>query len=128
VVGDKEVPSGVSINDEKFFQENILSPNFSEGILHASRTSRMKFDRREMDEKSKADLYQIGLKDSSGDVTCGLTHSLAAEIVFSPFPATIKALLTSKRQKMDGNCLQNTISKPMSIYGMVKLLPPCGAT
>jgi hypothetical protein len=47
----------------------------------------------------RADVYQIAVKESIGDVTSGLARSLAAEIVFPPFSAIRKALKTSKRYK-----------------------------
>jgi hypothetical protein len=53
-VCDKEVPFGGLI-DEKIFREISLFPNFSKGILHANRKSRITFERREIDENSKAD-------------------------------------------------------------------------
>jgi hypothetical protein len=59
-------------------------------------------------KNSKTDVHQIGVKQSNGDFTSYLSRPLAAEIVFLPFSAITKALITSKRYKMDGKCLQNT--------------------
>jgi hypothetical protein len=39
-----------------------------------------------------------------------------------------KAWITWERWQLDEKCLQNTNSKPGSVYRMVKLLPPRGAT
>jgi hypothetical protein len=37
---------------------------------------------RRQSKNSAADLYQIGIKESNGYVTSGVTRSLAAEIIF----------------------------------------------
>jgi hypothetical protein len=70
-----------------------------------------------MDEKfQQPTFYLIGVKESNGDVTSGLTRPQAAEIVFPTFSTIRKALITSKRYKIDGNCQQNTNRKPWSLY------------
>jgi hypothetical protein len=51
-------------------------------------------------QNSKADLpvYQIGVKESIGDVTLGLARLLAAEIVLPPFSAMRKAPIKVKKR------------------------------
>jgi hypothetical protein len=60
-------------------------------------------------KNSKTDLYQIGV---NGDFHLRSNTPLAAEIVFPPLSAIRKALITSKRYKIDGKCQQNTKRKP----------------
>jgi hypothetical protein len=60
-------------------------------------------------QNSKADLYQIRVKESIGDVISGLARSLTVEIVFAPFSAIRKTLVTSKRYKIDSNCQETLI-------------------
>jgi hypothetical protein len=67
-------------------------------------------------QNSKTDLYQIGVKESNGNVTSGLESPLAAEIVFLPFSAIRKAQIASKQYKIDGKCQQNTNRKSWSLY------------
>jgi hypothetical protein len=55
----------------------------------------------------------------NGDFTFGLTRPLAAEIVFLPFSAIIKALIMSKRCKIDGKCQQNSSKKSWLLFQMV---------
>jgi hypothetical protein len=47
-------------------------------------------------------LYQIGVKESNGDVISGLARSLAAEIDIPPVSAKGKPLIPSKWYKIDG--------------------------
>jgi hypothetical protein len=44
------------------------------------------------------------------------------------FRSVQKSWITRERWQLDEKCLQNTNSKPGSVYRMVKLLPPRGAT
>jgi hypothetical protein len=68
----------------------------------------MNFQRAFYIQIEKTDIYQIGVKESTGDVTTGLARPLAAAIVFPPFAAITKALITSKRDQIDGNCEKST--------------------
>jgi hypothetical protein len=52
----------------------------------------------------------------------GQTRRLAAGIVIPPFSARRKALKTSKRQKIDGDC-QDTTRKSWSLCRLVTSLP-----
>jgi hypothetical protein len=126
VVCDKEQLLG-SLIDGKIFQGEYPSPEISRGIWHENRKSRIIFERREIGAKFKINLYQIRVKESIDDVTSGLARPLAAEIVFSPFSAIRKALITSKRYKIDGNCQQNTNRKLWSRWRLVTSIPVSNA-
>jgi hypothetical protein len=76
------------------------SKKLSYGTLHANIKSQI--------TDSKAELYLTGVKKSNGDFNVGLTRPLPAEIVFPPFSAIRKELITSERYKIDGKCQQNT--------------------
>jgi hypothetical protein len=46
---------------------------------------------------SAADLHEIGVVESTGDVTSDVTRCLAAGIAIPPYSARRKALIRSKR-------------------------------
>jgi hypothetical protein len=110
-----------------FFRGSTPSPEFSKGILHANRKSRITFERWEIDAKFQNRPIPNWVKESIGDVTSGLARPLAAEIVFLPFSAITKALIASKRYKIDGKCQQNTNRKPWSLYQQVNSFPVSNA-
>ena len=110
-----------------FFRGSTPSPEFSKGILHANRKSRITFDRWEIDAK-----FQNRPIPNRGQAIERWLHfrsttPLAAEIVFLPFSAITKARIPSKRSKIDGKCLQNTNRKPWSPYRLVTSLPVSNA-
>jgi hypothetical protein len=104
------VPFGGLIN-ENFFSpgEYPFLKNFKRNFICKSKKlndfSQVKDNRK----IPKPNLYQIGVKESKGDFTSGLTRPIAVEIVFLPFSAIAEALITSKRYKMDGKCQQTQI-------------------
>jgi hypothetical protein len=61
--------------------------------------------------RRKADLCQVRVKESIGDVTFSQARPQPAEIVFPPFSGIRKVLITSKRYKIEGICQQNTTIK-----------------
>jgi hypothetical protein len=101
----KEVTFEGLIDEKIVSRGNIPSPKFSKGILHANRKSNNFGHVKDNRKILKTDLCQIGVKHSNGDFTSGLARPLAAEIVFLPFSAITKALITSKRYKIDGKFL-----------------------
>jgi hypothetical protein len=68
----------------------------------------------------------VGL--SNGQVTFTTRRHLAIISASSPFQRLRKLRITRERWQLDEKGLQNTNSKPGSVYQMVKLLPPRGAT
>jgi hypothetical protein len=113
---------------KNFFTGDIPSPKISTGILHANRKSRITVERQKAIEKFQNRPISNRVKKSNGDFTSGLIRPLAAEIVFLLFSATTKALITSKRYKIDGKCLQNTNRKPWSLYRLLTSLPVSNAS
>jgi hypothetical protein len=95
---DKEVPFGC-IEKTIFFKETIPSPEFSRGVLHANHTSRMTFERWEIDEKFQQPTHTRSVSKKR-DVISGLARPLANEIVFPPFSARRKALITRVGNKV----------------------------
>jgi hypothetical protein len=81
----------------KKFSGEYPFPTFSKSILQVNRKTQTTFERREIDEKFQSRRIPNRVKKWNGDVTAILTCPLVAEIVFSQFSATRKALLTSKR-------------------------------
>jgi hypothetical protein len=59
---------------------------------------------RERRKISTANLHQIGVKESNGDVTSDPTRSLAAEIDVLPVSAKEKPLIAPKPYTIDGKC------------------------
>jgi hypothetical protein len=57
-------------------------------------------------------LYESGVDKSNGDATSDLTRPLVTDIT----SGLVKALITRKRLELDEECLQNTSSKPGSVY------------
>jgi hypothetical protein len=91
---------------KNFFTEEYPFPKIFKGHFTCDSKKSNNFGQVKDNRKnSKTDLYQIGVKQSNGDFTSGLARPLAAEIVFLPFSAITKALITSKRYKIDGKCL-----------------------
>jgi hypothetical protein len=68
-----------------FFHGGISLPKISKGILYANKKVEQILKGKILTKNSKAALYQIGVKESNGDFTSGLTRPLAVEIVFPPF-------------------------------------------
>jgi hypothetical protein len=114
--------------DEKNFHGGLSLPQNFQTAFYMQIEKSNKFGQVKDNRKnSKTDIYQIEVKESNGDFTSGLTRPLAAEIVFLPFSAITKALITSKRYKIDGKCPQNTNRKPWSPYRLVTSLPVSNA-
>jgi hypothetical protein len=79
-------------------------------MLHGNRKSKITFERQKKPKILKPEPHQTGVKESNDYFTFVATRLLAAEIVFAPPSASRKALVTSKRYKIDGKCQQNTIT------------------
>jgi hypothetical protein len=110
---------------KNFFTEEYPFPKIFKGHFTCKSKKSNNFgqvkDNRKIREPPNAK-YQIGVKKSNGDFTSGLARPLATEIVFLPFSAITKALIKSKRYKIDGKCLSNTKRKPWSLYRLVTSL------
>jgi hypothetical protein len=101
----KEVPFGGLI-DEKIFTGEYPFPKIFKGHFTCKSKKSNNFGQVKDNRKiSQRDLYHIAVEQSNGDFTSGLARPLAVEIVFLPFSALTKALITSKRYKIDGKCL-----------------------
>jgi hypothetical protein len=96
---------GVSSMKKNFHGGISLPQNFQRAFYMQIEKSNNFGQVKDNRKNSKTDLYQIGVKQSNGDFTSGLASPLAAEIVFLPLSAITKALITSKRYKIDGKCL-----------------------
>jgi hypothetical protein len=91
---------------KKMFHGEYPFPKIFKGHFTCKSKKSNNFGQVKDDRKiPKTDLSQIGVNESNGVFTSGLARPLAAEIVFLPSSAITKALITSKRYKIDGKCI-----------------------
>jgi hypothetical protein len=117
----KEVPFGGLI-DEKNFAGKYPFPKIFKGHFTCKSKKSNNFRQVKENRKIPKQTYTMSGSRNRTVTTSGLARPIAAEIVFLPFSA-IKALITSKRYKMDDKCLRNTNRKPCSLYRLVTSLP-----
>jgi hypothetical protein len=79
---------------KKFFTGEYPFPKLFKGHFICKSKKSNNFGQVKDSRKIPNRLYRIGLKQSNGDFTSGLARPLAAEIVFLPFSAITKALIT----------------------------------
>jgi hypothetical protein len=102
------VPFGGGIQEKIFSGGVPLLPKFQRAFfMQIEKVENLLIGERLM-QNSKTDLEQIDVKESTDDATSGLARPLEAEIVFPPFSAIRKALITSKHYKIDGIIVNKT--------------------